>query len=193
MKPALLIVDMQNDFVLPGAPAVIAGAYPTIPRIREILEYFRQAGLPVFHIVRSYPSDGSDIEITRRDEFLSRPYVVPGTKGAEIVDDLTPVEGEIIITKSRFSGFFRTGLEERLRGLGIGQVIICGTQYPNCIRATAFDAISCDFPTTVITDAASAATEEIAAVNIHDMQQIGIHCIPLDDWMNQEKTARSDI
>ena len=192
LKPALLIVDMQNDFVLPDAPAVIAGAYATVPRIREILGYFRQANLPVFHIIRSYFSDGSNIEITRRNAFLSRPYAVPGTRGAEIIDGLTPVEGEIVITKPRFSGFFGTNLEKRLKGLGISQVVICGTQYPNCIRATAFDAISCDFSTTVITDATSAATEEVAKANIHDMQYIGIHCLSFKGWVDRQKTARSD-
>ncbi|MDD2335956.1 MAG: isochorismatase family protein, partial [Geobacteraceae bacterium] len=67
---ALIIIDMQNDFVLPGAPACVKGAFATIPRIRKLLDYFRTKGLPVFHIVREYRPDGSDIEITRRDRFL---------------------------------------------------------------------------------------------------------------------------
>jgi len=178
MKPALLIIDMQNDFVLPGGPFVVAGASAAIPRIRDVLDHFRQAKLPVFHIVREYFADGSNIEITRREAFLAGPkYAVPGTKGAEIVEALAPNNGEHVIVKPRFSAFFKTGLAEMLRSIGVDQVIICGIQYPNCIRATAFDAISCDFPTTVITDATAAATEEVAQANIHDMRNIGIECI----------------
>jgi len=181
MKAALLIIDMQNDFVLPGAPAEIPNAYATIPRIKDVLDWFREQGKPVFHIVRAYKADGSDIEITRRDSFLEGPvYAVPGTKGVEIVDALAPIEGDCRVLKHRFSAFFGTDLEMNLRGLGIDHVVICGTQYPNCIRATAFDAIAHNFPTTVITDATSAASEEVAQANIRDMQNIGIRCISFD-------------
>lgn len=188
MKPALLIIDMQNDFVLPGGPFVIPGAHANTPRMREVLEHFRQEKLPVFHIIREYLADGSNIEITRKEAFLAGPkYGVPGTKGAEIVEALAPVEGEHVIVKPRFSAFFKTGLEQMLRSSGVDHVVICGIQYPNCIRATAFDAISCDFPTTVITDATSAATEEVALANIHDMRNIGIDCTAFDNWLAVKK------
>ena len=52
---ALLIVDMQNDFVLPGAPAVISGAYDTIPKVKSLLDWHRLRRSPVFHVIREYP------------------------------------------------------------------------------------------------------------------------------------------
>lgn len=111
MKPALLIIDMQNDFVLPNAPAVIHGALTTVPRIKEVLEWFRAKRYPVFHIVREYRADGSDIEISRREAFLTGPsYVVPGTKGVEIIDALSPITGEYRVVKPRFSAFFWHGV-----------------------------------------------------------------------------------
>ena len=61
MKSALVVIDMQNDFVLPDAPAKVAGAYATIPRLFEILSYFRPSNFPVFHVIREYRKDGSDI------------------------------------------------------------------------------------------------------------------------------------
>lgn len=184
MKPALLIIDMQNDFVLPGAPAVVDGAYGSVPRVQDVLAHFRQAGLPVVHVVRAYAADGSDIEITRRDGFLAGPkYAVPGTEGVRIVEALTPIDGEHVIVKRRFSAFFATGLEETLRSIDVDRLVICGTQYPNCIRSTAFDAISHDFPTTVITDATSATDAQVAQASIRDMQGIGIRCMPFEAWL----------
>ena len=104
----------------------------------------------------SIRADGSDIEITRREAFLAGPqYAVHGTPGAEIVDGLAPAPNEYRIVKPRFSAFFGTKLDLILRRLGVAEVVLCGTQYPNCIRATAFDAISLGYQTFIITDATS--------------------------------------
>lgn len=186
MKPALLIVDMQNDFVLPGGPAVIKGAFAALARTSEVLTWFRRVHYPVFHIVREYRADGSDIEISRREAFLAGPaYVVPGTKGAEIVEALAPAHGEYRIVKPRFSAFFGTELDLILRRLQIGRLIICGTQYPNCIRATAFDALSYGYDTIVLTDATSASSPDVADSNIRDMKNVGIRCILFDELMKE--------
>ncbi len=104
-------------------------------------------------------------------------YAVPNTIGCEIVKELTPLKNEYRIIKNRFSGFMNTELDLMLRRLQIVNIIITGTQFPNCIRATAFDATALGYDVTVITDATSAATEEIAISNIIDLENIGINCI----------------
>jgi len=186
MKPALLIIDMQNDFVLPGSPARVDGAFATVRRVGELLNHFRSKGLPVFHIVREYRADGSDIEISRRDAFMKgTKYAVPGTDGVKIIEDLTPMDGEYKIVKQRFSAFLGTELDLVLRSLGIGRLVICGTQYPNCIRATAYDGLSYGYDTLVITDATSASTDEIAEANIRDMLNVGIQCMPFADYLRE--------
>jgi nicotinamidase-related amidase len=115
-KYALIIIDMQNDFVLPGAPFCVAGAYNTIPSIKRLLDFFRGQGWPVFHVIREYRADGSDIELTRLNGFLNnKRYAVPGTKGCDVVDGLAPVEGEYRVIKNRFSGFMNTELDFMLR------------------------------------------------------------------------------
>ena len=63
-------------------------------------------------------------------------------------------------------------------------VIISGTQYPNCIRGTAADAMSYDYDVTVVTDCCSAKTPEIASANITDMENMGIECITLEELQN---------
>jgi nicotinamidase-related amidase len=183
MKPALLIVDMQNDFILPDAPAEIKGAVATIPRVKAVLDWFRGNDWPVFHVVREYRADGSDIEISRRDAFLAGPgYVIPGTKGAEIVQALSPELGEYRIVKPRFSAFFGTELELILRRLAVDRLVLCGTQYPNCIRATAYDGLSYGYPVFVITDATSASDDDVAEANIRDLRNVGIGCVSFEEF-----------
>jgi len=177
-KSGLLIIDMQKDFVLPGAPAQVAGAYATIPYIQQVLELFRQKAWPVFFIVREYRADGSDIENIRKQHFMEKQkYVVPGTPGCEIVDELKPLPHEYRIVKKRFSAFMNTELDFMLRQLKIHHVVICGTRYPTCIRATIYDGIAYGYDITLLTDAASAETVAIANANIRDIKNLGVTCL----------------
>lgn len=183
-KDALIIIDMQNDFVLPGAPACVAGAQATVPAARRLLDVFRSRGLPVFHVVREYRADGSDIEMNRLGGFLrDRPYLVPGTKGCEIVGPLRPRPGEYRLVKNRYSCFMNTELDFMLRRLGVTRLIICGTQYPNCIRASIFDAVCHGYRVVNIIDATSAQSPDIAEANITDIRNIGVECVSLDEFM----------
>lgn len=176
---ALLIIDMQRDFVLPGSPLCVAGALPSMPAVRAMLDEARAKRWPVFHVVREHAPDGSDVEPFRRYLFEDgRGVCVSGTSGCEVVDDLAPLPGERKVIKTRFSGFFRTSLEDDLHRLGIGTVLLVGTQYPNCVRGTAVDALYRDFRVIVVTDACSAETPEIAESNIRDMRAMGIVCSP---------------
>jgi len=68
-RPALLIIDMQNDFVLEGKPLRVAGASTVIPMIQTVLTEFRRRSLPVFHVLRIHRPDGSDVEIVRQELF----------------------------------------------------------------------------------------------------------------------------
>ena len=183
-KTALIIIDMQNDFVLPNAPMAVAGALAIVPNLKKILNYFRNSALPIFHLVREYRADGSDIEKTRRHGFLNNhSYCVPGTKGCEIVEELIPLQGEYRIIKNRFSGFMNTELDFILRRLDIHNIVVCGVQYPNCIRATVFDGVSLDYDVTLITDATGAATEEVAKANIYDIYNIGVKCLTTKQFL----------
>lgn len=174
---ALLIIDMQNDFVLPGSPVTVAGALATVPTIRRLLDAFRARSWPVLHITRAYRGDGSDVEAFRRDAFLRGPhYLLPGSPGAQIVQELAPVPDEHVLIKPRFSAFMGTPLDLLLRRLGVDELVVSGTQYPNCIRATVLDAVCLDYAVTLVTDACSAQTDAVAQANITDMAAIGVAC-----------------
>jgi nicotinamidase-related amidase len=186
MKTALLIIDMQNDFVLPGAPLCVSSAKATIPAIAQLLDYARRNGWAVVHIIRQHDASGCDAETFRRHIFDNGSgFCVKGTRGVEIVDELQPKNGDYQVVKTRFSGFFKTELHELLQRLGIKRLVLAGTQYPNCIRATAVDANSLDYETVVCTDACSAASPEVATANIYDLEHMGIACLSLDCIISQ--------
>lgn len=184
---ALLIIDMQNDFVHPGTPVHVAGAAATVPVIRKLRESCRKHEIPVFHVIRSYSADGLTVERARLADFRRTPFVVPGTLGAEIIKELTPEAGEKTVIKPRYSAFFRTNLDLMLKRLGVERVLVSGTQYPNCIRATVNDALSLDYAVSVITDACSAKTEAVAAANILDMRNLGAECITFAEWESRQR------
>lgn len=181
-KTALLIIDMQNDFLLPGCPLYVDGAMPTVPQIKKLLDYARSNGWIIIHVIREHDKNGINADKPRRYLFENgmKGYCVAGTDGAQIIKELQPLEDEIIIKKTRNSAFFGTNLDSVLRRLEIRNVVISGTQYPNCIRGTATDAMSYDYDVTVVTDCCSAKTSEIASANITDMMNMGIKCISLE-------------
>jgi len=178
---ALAIIDMQNDFVQPGASACVAGAQASLPTLRRLLDQARAMGWTVIHVTREHRADGSDVEIFRREAFgQGQGICVAGTPGADIVPELAPLPSEYRIIKRRFSAFLFTEFDALLRRLGIATLVLAGTQYPNCIRATAVDAMAHDYRAVVVTDACSAQTPEVASHNIFDLSRMGVFCVEFD-------------
>jgi isochorismatase family protein len=186
---AIIIIDMQNDFVEPDGVLCVAGAKPTIPAIQNLVKYGRDNGWKIIYIIREHRPSGLDVDEPRVPLFTDgKPgYCVPGTWGAEIVKGLEPEKDDLVVAKFRNSAFFNTQLDLILRRLGVNTVILAGTQYPNCVRGTANDAMSYNYETVVCTDACSAKTPEVAQANIYDMRNMGIECISLDELKKQYK------
>lgn len=177
---ALVIIDMQNDFVQPGAPACVAGALASVPTVRRLLDLARTRGWRVVHVTRQHRADGSDVERYRRAGFLEgRGICVAGTPGAQTVPELAPLPGEYRLAKLRYSAFLFTEFDALLRRLGVSTLVLAGTQYPNCVRATAVDAMGHDYEVVVVTDACSAQTPEVVEANVRDLKGMGIRCVPL--------------
>ena len=82
-KTALLIIDMQNDFCLPGAPFEVKGALSVAAQIKKALDAGRSFGLPIVHVIRHYRADGTDVEITRLQAFMEKGGLNKGTKGRD--------------------------------------------------------------------------------------------------------------
>ncbi len=187
MKTALMIVDMQKDFVEAGGAMRIPGAVEVVPKIKRALEASRKAGLPIFHVKRVHRADGSDVEKFRYEMFRKTPYAVEKTEGSEIVEQLKPREGETILPKTRFSAFFYTNLDSLLRRAGVGKIVLAGIQSPNCIRATAVDALALDYDVVLLTDAIGSKTKEIHDANMRDMENMGMKIMTVDDFIKSIK------
>ncbi len=178
---ALIIIDMQNDFVANNGSARVAEAAASIPVIQKALAGARQKGWPVFHVIRAHNPDGSDAELFRRNHFAQgKGICVKGSWGAQIVPGLEPLPGEFVVIKTRFSGFYATDLENLLKASNVDEVWLCGTQYPNCVRGTAMDALYRDFRVGIISNGCSAQTATVAEANLQDMSAMAITCLPLE-------------
>lgn len=180
-KPALLIIDMQNDFASSHAVNPVAGAQAIINPLVQLLSLFRKKQLPIIHIVRVHEPDGSDVEWFRAEKFNSIPFAVIGTHGAAVIDELTPAPGEYLLEKIRMSAFIGTRLDLMLRTLGVNTVVVGGIQTPNCIRTTVFDAMAYNYETILVDDATGAQTKDIHEANVLDMKNIGIKILNTAD------------
>ncbi|HBV42034.1 MAG TPA: cysteine hydrolase, partial [Desulfovibrio sp.] len=107
-KYALIIVDMQNDFVLTEKTAV-KGAKATVPAIKNAMRICHEKHIPVFHVIRAYDTNGDNAEIFRKSLFQKgQGFCIAGTDGAKIVQELAPHAEDAVVVKPRFSAFFGT-------------------------------------------------------------------------------------
>ena len=182
MPAALLIVDMQNEFVSSRGKMCVAGAADTVPRIARVLRVWRENALPLAYAVRRYSPDGSDVELVRRDLFAQMGgFCLPNTWGSEIVPALAPLAGEAVIVKTRWSAFFRTELDVTLRQWDVGTLVIAGTQTPNCVRATAFDADSLGYRVIVLTDGTLSQSPGVQQANLYDLGCAGFRLMTCEE------------
>ncbi|KAL8139551.1 hypothetical protein V2J09_005572 [Rumex salicifolius] len=170
-KTALLIIDMQNDFILAGGPMFVAGGAAIVPKVAKAVEIARQRGTSRTKKKRrinlgEHDPLGRDVELFRRHHYSAEKTgpTAKGSLGAELVDGLVLREGDYKLVKTRFSAFFATHLHSLLHNAGIDSLVVTGVQTPNCIRQTVFDAVALDFSSvSVIVDATAAATPEVHA------------------------------
>lgn len=153
-KTAMIVVDMQNDFVAEGAPMETPAARAVVPKVAEALRICREAGINVIYTAHVHREDGCDMGLfAMHPPIADRVALVDGTSGAEIYPDLAPAPGEHVIKKHRYSGFFGTDLDIILREWGVDTVIISGTTTENCCFSTARDAMFRNYRVIFLSDA----------------------------------------
>ena len=148
IKPALVVIDMEEGFLNENSPLYIKQAADTVPALAKVIAEGRNRKIPVFFVNRIYRKDGSDVEACRYDNWLAGGRcLAPNSTGdcsIQVPEAFTPQEGDYTIIKPRFSAFFQTELDLILRRLRVDTVILTGTTTPNCIRATCYDGLSLD-------------------------------------------------
>jgi len=197
IRSALITIDTQNDFTLPGSSIHIPGTTDIVPNMVSLLKAYRGYHLPVIHIIRLYLPDGSNVDLCRRKAVESgKKIVLPDSHGAELVDDIKPSadirldafsllkgepqkigENEWIIYKPRWGAFYKTGLEKHLRDLEINTIVFCGCNYPNCPRTSIYEASERDFRIVLVKDAIS----QLYSKGEQEMENIGIYLLTTQD------------
>jgi biuret amidohydrolase len=154
-RTAMIVVDMQNDFVAAGAAMETPAARAMVPKLAEALKICRSAGVRVIYTAHVHRRDGSDMGLfdDMHPPIAKRAALVDGTPGVDIYPDLAPQPGEHVIKKHRYSAFFGTDLDIILREWKIDTVVISGTTTENCCHATARDAMFRNYRVVFLSDA----------------------------------------
>jgi len=155
IRTALLVIDMQNDFLAPGAPIEAAAGREIIPALQRLLARCRDKGLLIVFTAFVHRPGGSDVEALwrrRRSPVREGRALVAGTTGVGFYPEIAPQPGDLIVEKHRYSAFFGTDLEILLRGKGVDTVIIGGVCTDLCCESTARDAMFRDYRVIFLSD-----------------------------------------
>lgn len=172
-KTALLVVDMQNDFVASGAPLETAMGKDILPRLKKVLEFSRSKEISVIYTAHVHREDGSDMGLYGEiyPPVAERACLIDGTPGTEIYPEVAPLENEIVIKKHRYSAFFGTDLDMILRNQGIENVAIVGLTTEDCSFAAARDAMYRGYKVAFLSD----------VTGTYDYGDIGFGMVPAEE------------
>jgi nicotinamidase-related amidase len=193
---ALITIDTQRD-TLDGQPLEIPGTSAILPQMRRLLGAFRERGMPIVHMVRLYKQDGSNVDLCRRSTVERGAELLrPGTAGCQLATELVPTPdlqldadlllsggiqragpNQVIIYKPRWGAFFQTPLEGYLRELEVSSLAFTGCNFPNCPRASIYEASERDFRIVLVTDAVSGLYER----GTQEMRNIGVCLMSADE------------
>jgi ureidoacrylate peracid hydrolase len=168
-RTALVVVDMQNAFMLPGvAHALCPMAEKIVPNINRLAQAVRMTGGTVIWIKTTFKDDAlknwsTYFEMVKPEQGARRvAALTAGNKGHELWDALDVRADDLIVEKNRFSAFIQgsSNLTEVLRERGLDTVLITGTVTNVCCESTARDAMMLNFKTIMVTDGNAAVTDE---------------------------------
>jgi nicotinamidase-related amidase len=162
-ESAIIIVDMQNDFVKHGGSLVVPSAIETVANIQRLIQNARNAGVQVIYT--------QDTAIGEDPEFQIWPaHCVQGTWGWQIIEELKPQKEDLICVKNRYDGFYGTWLDHFLSHIwAIKNLVIVGTVSNICVLHTAASAGLRWYQVTVPADGISALTEFDQAFTLHQV------------------------
>ncbi|HWO42001.1 MAG TPA: isochorismatase family cysteine hydrolase [Candidatus Eisenbacteria bacterium] len=162
---AVVVVDMQNIWVHPRGTRYLPMSEDIVPRIQELLRFCRSRRVPIFYLHTTKRKDLADVgvfaDIKPQTHNPDDPWSnFEGAPGADFYEPIRPTEGDLVVKKFRYSGFYGTQLENLLRALGRDTIAITGVATNVCCDSTARDGAMRDFKVLFLSDCNAAFTRE---------------------------------
>jgi ureidoacrylate peracid hydrolase len=198
-RTAMIVVDMQNDFAAKGglfdhAGVDISGARNAIPHIQASIVTARRAAIPVIYLKMGFQPDLSDLgaeDSVNRVRHLhfgvgqtaqtpggrTGRFLIRDTWNTDIVPELEPQQEDVVIYKTRFSGFYGTELDATLKKLGAKYLIFVGVTTCICIDSTVRDAMFRDYLCVLLSDCMSEPIGNQLARSNHDATLLAVETL----------------
>ncbi|KAF2998664.1 hypothetical protein E8E13_008113 [Curvularia kusanoi] len=190
-RTALIIIDVQKDFVDPagfgsiqcGSPEIFAGVRAVVERIKPVLDACRMLGLHIVHTREGHRPDLSDLPASKRYRQMNSPsghhtlgigdqgpmgrLLIRGEEGHDIVEEVYPRPGETVIDKSGKGSFWATDLHRKLMGKGITHLLFAGVTTECCVTTTAREAADRGFECCMLEDCTSGFNSKFARTSLN--------------------------
>jgi len=176
-KAALIVVDVQNDFVSRDGSAAkrgedVGAAMAMVPNLLRLIEEGRRVGLIIVYI-RTTHSEWTDTPswIYRTSQKGGLSTCREGTWGAEFYKGISPLPSERVVIKHRYSAFINTDLNTVLKARNIQSVLVCGVATNVCVETTARDGYMFDYYVTMIDDCSAAYETKLHLGTLENMRR----------------------
>jgi nicotinamidase-related amidase len=146
-RPALIVIDMVNDFLAKWAPVP---KRKLVQSINDLVVIMRQHGHPIIWVRQEFEPDLHDAFPEMRAKGIQ--ITIKGTTGCQIDSELAMAPSDPVVIKKRYSAFYNTGLDEILHRLLPDALVLAGINTHACVRVTAIDAYQRDWETIVASD-----------------------------------------
>jgi ureidoacrylate peracid hydrolase len=179
-RTVLLVIDMQNAFVAPGAPIEVPAARAIVAPINQLAAELRRRGVTIVWVAHENRADGHDwagffdafIAPGRRAEAAAA--LAPGSKLQQLWPELEVAASDLRVAKNRYSVFIKSDFEKALRQRGIDTLLIAGTKTNVCVECTARDAMMLDFKVVMLSDCTAALSDDEHRATLENViQQFG--------------------
>lgn len=189
-ETAIIVVDMQNayatkDGYLDRAGFDISSTGPVIQQTAKVLDVARNAGMPVVYFQNGWDPEYTEaggpgspnwyksnaLKTMRKQPELMGTLLAKGTWDYEMVEELAPQPGDIIIPKTRYSGFYNTNLDSMLRSRGIKTLVFTGIATNVCVESTLRDGFFLEYFGVVLADAThQAGSDAIQQASLYNIE-----------------------
>ena len=184
---ALLVIDIQHEFIDEDGAVYCVGGKAMLPKVKTLIEACRAADIPVVYTQEVHRP--SRIDMGRELDGNEPDLCLIGSHGVEIVEEIAPEPGDLVVTKPRYDAFIGTDLEYVLNGLGVfpnDTLILCGDATNVCVHYTGAGAHQRDYRIKVVEDCCAGSSVEAheAALTQLDYLQNGAR-MSLDEALSE--------